>query len=32
VQVGFAPVQPAEFVLVTIKRTAATLSVSEQGV
>jgi hypothetical protein len=32
VQVGFAPVQPAEFVLVTIKRTAATLSVSELGV
>ena len=31
-QVGFAPVRPAEFVLVTIKRTAATLSVSEQGV
>jgi phage tail sheath protein FI len=30
-QVGFAPVRPAEFVLVTIKRTAATLSVREQG-
>jgi phage tail sheath protein FI len=30
--VGFAPVRPAEFVLVTIKRTATTLSVSEQGV
>jgi uncharacterized protein len=31
-EVGFAPVRPAEFVLVTIKRTAATLSVSERGV
>ena len=32
VEIGFAPVRPAEFVLVTIKRTAATLSVSERGV
>jgi hypothetical protein len=31
-EIGFAPVRPAEFVLVTIKRTAATLSVSERGV
>ncbi len=31
VQVGFAPAQPAEFVLLTIRRTAESLSVSEQA-
>jgi phage tail sheath protein FI len=28
-QIGFAPARPAEFILVTIKRTAVSLSVSE---
>ena len=29
-RIGFAPAQPAEFILVTIRRTAASLSISEQ--
>jgi phage tail sheath protein FI len=28
-RIGFAPAQPAEFILVTIRRTAASLSISE---